>query len=336
MNNLSFTADSIFDLMPDDEVWIGDVPYFVRQFGRGGMGFVVFLERDSSRRRDLFRPIHRLMIAIKTVLPSLDDTAKKLFHRELTVWAGLDHPNIVHLNEILLTKNDGWVGAMEWCNGSLQQLLAKHKKLTIKDATFIFVDVIDALHYSTTQHQIHHLDLKPANILYCNHSIPNEEHKKYPALPYRWKVSDWGIASVKSAVLAKLRSTSVNDLPFQTFNNIGTEGYMAPERYASGTSSSIASDVFALGIIFFEILIGHLPYSQSSDTISEQLASHSYFSTARQCLSNAEIPSAITKMILRMIAHNPMERHQDYRSLARELSKAYRKSTSIISRLFKL
>jgi serine/threonine-protein kinase len=335
MNRLSFAADSIFDLMPDDEAWIGDVPYIVRQFGRGGMGFVVFLERDYNRHANLFQPIHRSLVAVKTVLPGLDDTAKKLFQRELTVWAGLDHPRIVHLNEILETRNDGWVAAMDWCAGSLQQFLNTHKKLSIKDALFIFQDVVEALHYSTTKRQIHHLDLKPANILYTTILPLGEEHKKNPAFQFRWAVSDWGIASVRSAVLARLVSATAADQLFKTFNNIGTEGYMAPERYVTGTSASTASDVFALGLMLFEMLTGHLPYIPSSDPISQQLLSHSYFHTARKCLSAAEIRPGVTKVILRMIAPDPAERHQEYECLVQELRDAYLKDTSLFRRLFK-
>jgi serine/threonine protein kinase len=67
-----------------------------------------------------------------------------LFQRELTVWAGFRHPNIVGLNEIVDGRRDGWFAAMDWCLGSLRDVLNERKRLKVKDATDILGDVIGA------------------------------------------------------------------------------------------------------------------------------------------------------------------------------------------------
>jgi len=99
MNTLSFAADSILELMPKDDVWIGDIPYIVDRFARGGMGFVALLRRDDSRRPEKLSFVHGVNVAVKALLPSNDDPVlRQLFNRELTLWAGLSHPTIVNLN----------------------------------------------------------------------------------------------------------------------------------------------------------------------------------------------------------------------------------------------
>lgn len=336
MNNLTFAADSIFELMPEDEVWIGNIPYFAKKFARGGMGFVVLLRRDDTRCPRPIAFTHGVDVAIKAVLPSNEDPMiRQLFQRELTVWAGLNHPTIVRLNEILQTKNDGWVAAMDRAVGSLEDLLSMHKTISRDDAVFILNDVIQGLAYAATEHNIFHLDLKPANILYGFLLSRMTKHKEHPVRQYRWMASDWGIASVKEAMLASATNESEIKRRFQTFNSIGTEGYMSPERYTPGVKSSIASDIFSLGLILTRMLTGALPYEVANTSLINQVVSHSYLQTAKRRLAEARVPKPIADTTLQMIDPIPSNRFQDYEILRVALLKSARRSNSFFSRAFK-
>ncbi len=337
MNKLSFAADSIVDLMPNDEVWIGNIPYFAKKFARGGMGFVVLLRRDDTRLPDSLGFTHGVDVAIKAFLPSDEDpTIRQLFQRELTVWAGLNYPTIVTLNEILQTKNDGWVAAMDRAVGSLEDLLAVHKTLSRDDAVFILNDVIQGLAYAAGNHKIFHLDIKPANILYGHLLSRGMKHEGHPIQQYRWMVSDWGLASVKEAALAAATNNPNLGPRFQTFNQFGTEGYMAPERYTLGVKSSIASDIFSLGLILFRMLTGALPYENHGVSVVAEVVTHSYLSTAKRRLVDARIPKPIADTTLRMIDPIASSRFKDYEELRLALLKSARRSNSVFSRTFKI
>src|SRR5438552_3932756 len=101
MTPLVHSRGRLFELQHGDEVLIGDTPYFVTKIARGGMGLVFLLDQDHQRAPQRLS-VHRLRVALKTVLPDfLSKTSRDMFHRELAVWAAFRHPNIVALNEIL-------------------------------------------------------------------------------------------------------------------------------------------------------------------------------------------------------------------------------------------
>ncbi len=335
MTELSFAANSLSELQYNDEVWIGDTPYFVRQFRRGGMGLVVFLRRDDERAPFSTRALlHGPNVAIKTALRSDDDlSTSDLFQRELTVWAGLDHPNIIRLNEVLTTRSDGMVAAMDWCMGSLRQLLDDHMSVSLEDALFIIRDLVNGLHFAFKEHGVLHLDLKPENILNQYVLSRMSSNEDDPVRQFAWKVSDWGLASIKNAALANLTSMPAKNNEFVTLNNLGTVSYMAPERFVYGTRSSVGSDLFAVGLVLYEMLIGGLPY-QANSSVIEQICSHSYFSVAKMMLSQERVPKLMAEIILHLITPNPNERCSSYPELLKRLEQVQR-PRSLLSRLFK-
>ncbi len=325
MTPLTHSRGRICDLQPDDEVFIGDTPYFVKKVARGGMGLVLLMNQDSKRvpRR---RNVHGLRVALKTILPDfLTDETKDMFRRELAVWTAFRHPNIVALNEILDSGPDGWVAAMDECLGSLREHLTKTKKLSLKEATDIFGNMLDGLAYAYNRDQVLHLDLKPENVLYHLHPgkillpkvVSDSEH-------WYFKISDWGLASIKQEQLNKVIGLPRNSqFRMDTFNNVGTILYMAPERFVTGNRSSIASDIFSLGLIYLEMLAGRLPYSFQIDPMDE-LLSGSYFTNAQQLLRQEAVPESIQRIILDCISRNPDERPTSYEELRARTIVAYR------------
>lgn len=314
---------------------VGDMPYTVRKAARGGMGFVLLLWQDSENTPHRMS-VHGIKLALKTVLPDMaDKEGVALFKRELTVWAAFRHPNIVWLNEILDGGTDGWIAAMNWCLGSLRDILNERKRLPLMEATDIIVDVLDGLAYAYQQDQVLHLDLKPENILY-DLDIGGRAGKgsEDPIHTSRFMVSDWGIASIKQPKLNAIAGMPPSaQAAMRTFNNMGTLHYMAPERFREGFRSSIASDVFSLGMIYTELLTGILPFRDGIHPV-QSLLSGQYYRDAEALLSRALIPKSVRAVSLSMLAAQPNDRPRDYSTLRNFVIKAYRRSNGILAKFF--
>lgn len=333
MTRLQHSHPSLFDLHIGDKVMVGDMPYAVRKAACGGMGFILLLWQDSDRAPQQMS-VHGIKLALKTILPeAADKEGITLFKRELTVWAAFRHPNVVWLNEILDGGVDGWVAAMDWCLGSLRDILNERQRLPLKEATDILGDVLNGLAYAYKQDQVLHLDLKPENILYNLDLGRAGTGSKDPIHTSRFMVSDWGIASIKQPklnVIAGMPPSS--EAAMRTFNNMGTLLYMAPERFRQGFRSSVASDVFSLGMIYIELLTGVLPFRKDIHPV-QFLLNGQYHYDAEALLSRALVPRGVRCLILSMIAPNPTDRPQDYPTLRSTIIKAYRRSNGILSKL---
>ena len=165
MTPLIFNRQSFFHLVKGDEVSIEEMPYVVQKSARGGMGHILLLSRHIDcipRGFSLGRHL-----AIKAILPEVAGPEElALFKRELTIWSGFRHRNIVWLLEIFDGGDAGWVAGMDWCKESLREMLDRRKRLSPDEATQILCEIINGLEYAYLKDQVLHLDLKPANILY--------------------------------------------------------------------------------------------------------------------------------------------------------------------------
>jgi serine/threonine protein kinase len=325
-----YTRETIAHLRVGDAVRLGRTPYIISQILRGGMGIVLLIDRRENSRPDGFSfGVHRLRMAVKAVRPEfLNEDVSTLFRRELTIWAGFDHPHIVRLSEILNAGVDGWVAAMHRCQGSLVDTLKAHHNLTTMEATFILLDIVEALSYAFTKSKVLHLDLKPGNILFDRDLTRKDKYAEDSLLRNSYRVSDWGLASVKAPQL-----TGVAGLPpshpeaMRTFNNVGTVLYMAPERFVSGFESSIASDVFSLGLIYFQLLFGHLPYDRDLDPVV-QLTTCAYYGTVKQVLAGSRCTLHAKAVLLRMLHPQAELRYREYDDLRRDLKRISRSAAA--------
>ena len=203
-----------------------------RELGRGGMS-IVYLAIDHRNQR---------RVALKVLRPELAQSlGPERFLREIKVAAGLTHPHILPLFD------SGVAGGllfytMPYVEGeTLRHRLIRQRRLPVAEAVTIARDVADALSYAHTQNIVHR-DIKPENILLeAGHPV----------------VSDFGIA----------RAISVADASRMTGTGIvvGTVDYMSPEQ-ASGEEVDGRSDIYSLGCVLYEMLIGRTPLPGGTST----------------------------------------------------------------------
>jgi serine/threonine protein kinase len=324
VTKLEIGTGSVFELEVGDQVGLGGIEYSVQGFARGGMGFILFLEKTNSFHCSKIS-VHGSRLAIKSVLGSSTPDLDKLFLRELTVWSGFDHFNIINLNEIVEVDN-ALAAAMDWCSGSLRDYIRSNGNLSIALAVHVIKSVIDALSYASKNYSACHLDLKPENILFDKRYIPSG----------RFMVSDWGISSIRGE-LAK--NSNLVDQKWgnigETLNNIGTIPYMAPERFHKGFNSSSASDIFSVGIMFFELMSGKLPFDSNQD-IAAQISNSSYIDRIDKGLENLKVEKRASCLIRAMVTPDLGRRINDYdeiKSILNHLIKSKYSFTNLFNRM---
>jgi len=211
-------------------------PYrLVRMLASGGMGTVFLAERASPRRR----------VALKIMRAGLADAeAKRRFEYEVEVLAGLQHANIAQMYETGVHAVHGlelpWF-AMEYVEGARDLVAcARGKGLGLRDRVALFVQVCDAVEHGHRSGVLHR-DLKPGNLLVDESG--------------RCKVIDFGVARATDADL------DMTTMRTSTGEIVGTLAYMSPEQ-VEGDRAAVdsRSDVYALGVVLFELLTGELPY----------------------------------------------------------------------------
>ncbi len=219
-------------------------PYrVVRRLGAGGMGIVYLAEQDQPRRP----------VAVKVLRPgALPAQALRRFELEAQVLGQLHHPGIAHIYEACTTgtgPDRQSYFAMEYVEGVSLSAYARKNKLRTRACLELMACVCDAVHHAHQKGVIHR-DLKPANILIDASGHP--------------KILDFGVARATDADVQTLSmQTDVGQL-------IGTIPYMSPEQ-VTGISRDIdvRSDVYAFGVILFELLAGRLPHDVRDRSIPE-------------------------------------------------------------------
>lgn len=227
--------------------WIG--PYRVlRPLGEGGMGVVYLAERPDLDHR----------VAIKLLRDAaLSPARRRRFTRETRTLARLDHPSIARLYDAdVLPDGTPWF-AMEWVEGLPVTEHLRTRSAGIRERLELFQEVCRAVQHAH-QKAVIHRDLKPSNILVTAEG--------------RVKLLDFGIAR-------HLEGADASTDPTRTGLRMMTPAYAAPEQI-TGEGFGVYTDVYALGVLLYEILAGRLPFDLSDRTPRE----------AERILLEAEVP----------------------------------------------
>ena len=261
---------------------INDRYEIIKSIGEGGMANV-YLGYDSILDRN---------VAIKVLRGDLSNDEKfvRRFQREAIAASSLAHRNIVEVYDV--GEDDGmYYIVMEYIKGkTLKQLLKKRGSLTLSEALDIMLQLIDGMSHAHDSYIIHR-DLKPQNIMIKDDG--------------QIKITDFGIAMA-------LNATQLT----QTNSVMGSVHYLPPEQ-ASGKGSTFKSDIYSMGIIFYELLSGNLPFK--GDNAVEIALKHMRepFPSIRE--ENSSIPQSIENIILKATAKNPKNRYNSAKEMHDDL-----------------
>ena len=255
-----------------------------RELGGGGMSRVFLATERSLQRR----------VVIKVLPPELAAGVNvDRFRREIQLAAQLQHPHVVPL--LATGDQDGilWF-SMPFIEGeSLRGALTRDKRLAPRDVVRILHDVVDALAYSHARGIVHR-DIKPDNILTSGmHAL----------------VTDFGVAKALSAAIPMAGGTS-------TGMAIGTPAYMAPEQLAADPAADHRVDIYAVGLLAYELLTGRSPFGGSSPqaTMAAQLTE-----VPKPPHQFADIPSGLSAVIMHCLEKDAAKRPQSAQALLAEL-----------------
>ncbi len=265
----------------------------VRRLGEGGMGVVCEAEQDSPRRR----------VALKLLRTGLRSEAMaKRFTQEAQVLARLQHPGIARVFEagVASTPSGGQpYFAMELISG--RPLLEYTAELGIPERLGVFLEVCEAVEYAHGRGVIHR-DLKPMNILVDEHGHP--------------RVLDFGVARVTDA---DIQATTLHTDPGQL---VGTLPYMSPEQIDGNlTEVDARTDVYAMGVVLFQMLSGRLPLDTRSRTIAEAARIIRDREPTRLGSLDTSLRGDLETIVSRAIEKDADRRYQSISSLAADVER---------------
>ena len=247
----------------------------VREIGAGGMA-TVWLAEDLK---------HHRKVAIKVLRSDLSaSVGAARFLREIEIAAQLQHPHILPLLDSG-TADGALYYVMPFVEGqSLRQRLTRERELPIGDTVRVLIEIVDALVYAH-RHGVVHRDMKPDNVMMSGrHAL----------------VTDFGVAR------AITESTGHNALTSQGVA-LGTPSYMAPEQAVADPNVDSRADIYAVGIMAYEMLAGHPPFTGATQQVlAAQVTAHAEpLSTHRPGIS-----AALEQVVMRCLEKRPADRWQ--------------------------
>ena len=261
---------------------ISDRYQIVKSIGEGGMANV-YLAYDTILDRN---------VAIKVLRGDLatDEKFVRRFQREALAASSLSNPNIVEVYDVGEDNGEYYI-VMEYIEGKhLKQLIKKRGKLTVSEAVDIVMQITDGLSVAHDSYIIHR-DIKPQNIMILENGLV--------------KITDFGIAMA-------MNSTQLT----QTNSVMGSVHYLPPEQ-ASGKGSTLQSDIYSIGILFYELLTGNLPFK--GDNAVEIALKHLKEPLPSIREQIPDIPQSVENIIIKATAKNPKNRYADAREMHEDL-----------------
>ena len=266
---------------------LGNTYTLERELGGGGMSRVFVAEDTALGRR----------IVVKVLPPEMaSGVSIERFKREISLAARLQHPHIVPL---LSAGEAGGVPyfTMPFIEGeSLRGHLTRSGELPIKEAVHLLREVASALAYAHRKGVVHR-DIKPENVLVT------EQHAM---------VTDFGVAKAISAA-----TQSGGDGLTSIGIALGTPAYMAPEQAVGDVATDHRADIYAFGVIAYELLTGRAPFAGRS--IQAVMAAHIVETPEPITRHRAAIPASLAALVMRCLEKHPADRPQTADDILREL-----------------
>ena len=256
----------------------------IKQIGRGGMA-------DVYLAKDLILDGEEVAVKVLRTNYQTDPIAVARFQREARAMADLDHPHIVRITDIGEEDGQQYL-AMEYVAGlDLKRYIKEYYPLSNEEAVRIMGQILLAMRLAHTRGIVHR-DLKPQNILLTPDGTA--------------KVTDFGIA----VAFAETSLTQTNSM-------LGSVHYLSPEQ-ARGSKATVQSDIYAMGIIFYEMLTGHIPYDgDSAVTIALQ---HFQKPLPSVIDENPSVPQALENVVIKATAKKLTDRYQSVAEMYVDLS----------------
>ena len=259
-----------------------------RELGGGGMSRVCVAEEPALGRR----------VAVKLLPPDLSDgvTAER-FRREIQLAARLQHPHIVPLLSAEGARGLAFYVMPYVAGETLRERLTREGALSPAAAIAIARDVAEALGYAHGQGVVHR-DIKPENILLATgHAL----------------VLDFGVAKALSEAGAQESGTTAGVA-------LGTPQYMSPEQAGGGADVDGRADLYALGVLLYEMLAGRPPFEGTS--AHEVMGAHIADTPPRLRRRSRETSAALEAVVSRCLARRPADRYQTADELEADLERA--------------
>ncbi|AMS32382.1 MAG: protein kinase domain-containing protein [Betaproteobacteria bacterium] len=259
------------------------------ELGRGATA-VVYLAEDTFNNRKV---AIKLQVKDESAGPEEARRFEKLFLNEAAMFGKLSHPNIVAVYDAVVEGEQQYI-VMEWVGGgSLKKFCTETNLLPVRQAVLVIFKACRALDYAF-QNGVIHRDIKAANILLSDRD--------------EIKISDFGTAQISQAM-----HTQIDGF-------VGSPAYMAPEQI-NEEPPSVQTDIYSLGVTFYELLTGRLPY-QGTNTVSMINKILNEDPTPIRSI-RPDLPEPIVKIVEKAMAKDPAKRYQAWYDMASDLADTF-------------
>ena len=274
------------------------------RLSEGGMGTV-------------YRATHVLMdktVAIKVLRQSLaaDEKIVARFSREARAASRISHPNALSVTDFGEAENGIVFLVMEFLSGkTLKEIIREEGPMALPRVVEITKQVCGALEAAHAEGVVHR-DLKSDNIMLMSSSGTEFA-----------KVLDFGIAKIKELEGAYNPSLTAPDLV------IGTPQYMSPEQCSQSLDVDARCDIYSLGVIIFEMLVGHVPFTGESSTVI--MLKHLQEPVPSVLVERSDVPPAVARVVSRAMEKRPEDRYKTVGELIEDLTIAAEMEPAAVS-----